>query len=82
MTNSSNKLSKVGWPTLNDHHEIMTIPGYDIDGDGKVSLPEFKRILMKTGKLSPEDIEKLIERADVDNDGFIDFGEFKKMMTK
>ena len=52
-----------------------------MDGDGKVSVPEFKRILIKTGKLSPEEVEKLAEKADVDNDGFIDYNEFKGIMS-
>ena len=40
-----------------------------MDGDGKVTLAEFKRVMIKTGKVSPEDIEKMIGRADVDDDG-------------
>ena len=59
-----------------------TVSGYDIDGDGKVSIREFKRIMMKTGKVDPDEIEKMIEKADVDSDGFIDFEEFKKMLSK
>ena len=43
--------------------------GYDLDGDGKVTLAEFKRVMIKTGRVSPEDIEKMIGRADVDDDG-------------
>jgi len=55
--------------------------GYDLDGDGKVTLAEFKRVMIKTGRVSPEDIEKMIGRADVDDDGHIDFKEFQKMIT-
>ena len=69
--------------------------GYDLNSDGRVTVKEFRRIMIRTGipgnlffigimpnlsgKMSDGDIEKMIEKADVDNDGCIDFKEFKKM---
>ena len=58
--------------------------GYDINGDGKVTVKEFKRIMARTGeelwcffcifgfllgKMSEEEIVKMIEKTDVDSDG-------------
>jgi len=53
--------------------------GYDLNSDGRVTVKEFRRIMIRTGKMSDGDIEKMIEKADVDNDGCIDFKEFIKM---
>jgi len=53
--------------------------GYDLNSDGRVTVKEFRRIMVRTGKMSDGDIEKMIEKADVDNDGCINFREFKKM---
>jgi len=55
--------------------------GYDINGDGRVTVKEFKRIMSRQGKLSHKDIENMISKADIDSDGSIDFKEFKKMMA-
>jgi len=52
--------------------------GY-LNSDGRVTVKEFRRIMIRTGKMSDGDIEKMIEKADVDNDGCIDFKEFIKM---
>ena len=59
--------------------------GYDLNSDGRVTVKEFRRIMIRTGeigqrerqrdsyiflgKMSDGDIEKMIEKADVDNDG-------------
>jgi len=53
--------------------------GYDLNSDGRVTVKEFRRIMIRTGRMSDGDIEKMIEKADVDNDGCINFKEFKKM---
>jgi len=53
--------------------------GYDLNSDGRVTVKEFRRIMIRTGKMSDGDIEKMIEKADVDNDGCINFKEFQKM---
>ena len=60
------------------------LSGYDINGDGKVTVKEFKRIMARTGeelwcffcifgfllgKMSEEEIVKMIEKTDVDSDG-------------
>jgi len=55
------------------------LAGYDLNSDGRVTVKEFRRIMVRTGKMSDGDIEKMIEKADVDNDGCINFREFKKM---
>jgi len=56
--------------------------GYDLNSDGRVTVKEFRRIMVRTGKMSDGDIEKMIEKADVDNDGCINFREFKKMFQE
>ena len=43
--------------------------GYDINGDGKITVKEFERIAKRTGKWSSKDVDKMIEKADVDGDG-------------
>jgi len=45
------------------------LTGYDLNSDGRVTVKEFRRIMVRTGKMSDGDIEKMIEKADVDNDG-------------
>ena len=49
---------------------MLHFPGYDLNGDGKVSIEEFKRVMIKTGRVSPEDIERMLGRADTDDDGY------------
>ena len=43
--------------------------GYDKNGDGKVTVSEFKRVMTRTSHLSDKDIEEMIRKADVDKDG-------------
>ena len=38
------------WFNTNDFMTNKIIPGYDINGDGKVTIKEFKRIMARTGK--------------------------------
>ena len=42
-----------------------------MNNDGKVTIEEFKRVMIKTGRVKPEDIEKMIGKADLDDDGYI-----------
>ena len=49
---------------------LTLLSGYDLNNDGKVTIEEFKRVMMKTGRVSTEDIEKMIGKADVDTDGY------------
>ena len=58
------------WLLLQNPFYIWHIPGYDLNGDGKVSIEEFKRVMIKTGRVSPEDIERMLGRADTDDDGY------------
>ena len=48
--------------------DLLTL-GYDLNNDGKVSVEEFKRVMMKTGRVTPEAIEKMLGKADKDSDG-------------
>ena len=43
--------------------------GYDKNGDGKVTVAEFKRVMARTSHLSDKAIEDMIRKADVDKDG-------------
>ena len=43
--------------------------GYDKNGDGKVTIAEFKRVMARTSHLSDEAIEDMVKTADVDKDG-------------
>ena len=49
--------------------EFYFYKGYDLNHDGKVSVEEFKRVMMKTGRVTPEAIEKMLGKADKDSDG-------------
>ena len=42
-----------------------------MNNDGKVTIEEFKRVMIKTGRVKPEDIEKMIGKADLDDDGYL-----------
>jgi hypothetical protein len=58
----------------------------DANGDGKVSLEEFKKAIENApkGKLKdkPEMIDKLFKRIDANGDGFITKEEMKKFVEK
>ena len=48
---------------------LVISSGYDLNNDGKVSVEEFKRVMMKTGRVTPEAIERMLGKADKDSDG-------------
>ena len=45
------------------------IKGYDKNGDGKVTVGEFKRVMARNSHMSDEAIENMLRKADVDKDG-------------
>lgn len=54
---------------------------YDINGDGVLSIKEFKRLLLDFEiKLSDTELDMLIDRFDRDGDGEINLSEFKDFM--
>ena len=47
----------------------IPLVGYDKNGDGKVTLSEFKRVMSRSSHMSDKDIEEMLRKADVDKDG-------------
>jgi calcium-binding protein CML len=56
--------------------------GYDINGDGRISVAELSKVLGRIGEgCSTEECERMVASVDVDGDGCVGFEEFKKMMS-
>ena len=54
----------------------------DKDGHGFISPVELRHVLANMGeKLTEEEVEEMIKKADYDGDGQVNFEEFVKMMT-
>ncbi|CRG93685.1 calcium-dependent protein kinase 2, putative [Plasmodium gallinaceum] len=67
--------------------EICLIPFkvFDIDGNGKISIEELKKIFGKAdvkNSLGDKAIDSLLQEIDLNGDGEIDFNEFMLMMKK
>merc|ERR1712130_969054 len=56
--------------------------GYDKNGDGRVTMAEFKRVMLRTSPgMSDQKLDEMIAKADVDNNGTVNYKEFAKMMS-
>lgn len=56
---------------------------FDKDGSGNISLSELGQVMENLGeKLSPEELQLMIQEADLDGDNEISFTEFKKMLAE
>uniref|UniRef100_A0A7S3KAG0 EF-hand domain-containing protein n=1 Tax=Euplotes crassus TaxID=5936 RepID=A0A7S3KAG0_EUPCR len=52
----------------------------DLNGNGRISAPELKRLFDSAGdKVTDEEVEEMIREADLDGDGLIDIDEFKRV---
>ena len=61
----------------------MAFKAFDLDGSGKISKEELKRVLGSNDKKKDYDYyESLIKEADSNGDGEIDYNEFVSMMSK
>jgi len=50
---------------------------FDYNKDGKISIKEFKYILLKLGEeLNEEQVEEIFKTIDADKDGYLDYNEF------
>jgi len=50
---------------------------FDYNKDGKISMKEFKYILLKLGEeLNEEQVEEIFKTIDADKDGYLDYNEF------
>lgn len=49
---------------------------FDADGDGEISIQEFKNTISKFHKAPPEEIERIFKLVDSDNSGRINYTEF------
>lgn len=57
--------------------------GYDLDGDGFLTVDDFKRITAQQGgELSTEQAEAMIQQADTNGDGRVSFDEFIAIMNQ
>jgi len=64
-------------PELRDAFDV-----YDINGDGRISVPELSKVLGRIGEgCSTEECERMIDSVGVEGDGSVGFEEFKKMMS-
>lgn len=54
---------------------------FDLDGSGKITVEEIKKILGE-GHIADSVWKELLDSADLDKSGFIDFREFKELMMK
>lgn len=55
---------------------------FDGDGNGYINRQELSVVMANIGeKLSPDEIQAMIDEADVDGDGQINYEEFYNMMT-
>ena len=62
---------------LEEDEVVRAFRKFDLDGDGKISIKEFKFILTKMGdKLPEEDADRVFKLADLNHDGILDFVEF------
>lgn len=43
--------------------------GFDKNGDGKISVPEFLETMRRSGKISERHIQELLKQGDIDGDG-------------
>lgn len=57
---------------------------YDVDGDGRIALHEFRTILRSNQYHHdiPERVAmQIIKNADIDKNGFLEFNEFLKLVS-
>ena len=58
---------------------------FDKNGDGHISIEEFRTAMKETksgSKLTDEDIEEMVQEADKNNDGNINYEEFVEMLKQ
>ena len=57
---------------------------FDKDHDGKISLDEFRNVVMliTDGQITEERITKMLKEVDLNGDGVIDFEEFYTAVKK
>ena len=48
---------------------FLELLGFDKNGDGKISMPEFLETMKRSGKVNPRHVMELLEQGDVDGDG-------------
>ena len=47
---------------------------FDNDGDGYISAPELRQVMMNLGeKLTETEVDEMVREADIDGDGRIDY---------
>ena len=56
---------------------------FDVEGTGKISFDNLKRIATELGEnMTDDEIREMLTEADRDDDGMNDFSEFKRVMQK
>ena len=75
LFNGLKDLNSISDEELNEVKEAFGF--FDYNKDGKISMKEFKYILLKLGEeLNEEQVEEIFKTIDADKDGYLDYNEF------
>ena len=75
LFNGLKDLNSISDEELNEVKEAFGF--FDYNKDGKISMKEFKYILLKLGEeLNEEQVEEIFNTIDADKDGYLDYNEF------
>ncbi|XP_071164684.1 squidulin-like [Mytilus edulis] len=69
--------------TLQTDEYRRAFNSFDLDGNGLITVKEFKKAMARLGeKISEKKIKKIMKEIDIDGDGCINYQEFVKILTK
>ncbi|XP_063430340.1 calmodulin-A-like [Mytilus trossulus] len=69
--------------TLQTDEYRKAFNSFDLDGNGLITVKEFKKAMARLGeKISEKKIKKIMKEIDIDGDGCINYQEFVKILTK
>jgi len=54
---------------FNKRFLISAFRGFDKNGDGTVSLSEFREVMKRSGKITDAHINEMMKKGDLDGDG-------------
>ncbi|VDI26213.1 Hypothetical predicted protein [Mytilus galloprovincialis] len=69
--------------TLQTDEYRKAFNSFDLDGNGLITVKEFKKAMARLGQnISEKKIKKIMKEIDIDGDGCINYQEFVKILTK